>query len=188
MPAGFSLLQPVATFFSSRIMTYVWLVLILVMGGFFRFTGVDWDEQQHLHPDERFVTMVTAGMNWPESFENYFDPTTSELSPYADNPEVWYVYGTLPLYLTKWIAGTIDMDGYDKVYLVGRVLSGVMDLGCIFFLFLVGQRLYGDKNGFAGGPVSMLWRFIHPALPFLCSRYLCKFLRCHDVLLGNPRR
>lgn len=160
MPAGFSLLQPLATFFSSRIMTYVWLVLILVMGGFFRFTGVDWDEQQHLHPDERFVTMVTAGMSWPESFENYFDPTTSALSPYADNPDVWYVYGTLPLYLTKWIAVTIDMDGYDKVYLVGRVLSGVMDLGCILFLFLVGQRLYGDKTGLLAAALYAL--AVHP--------------------------
>ena len=34
------------------------LVVILLFGGYFRTIGINWDSNQHLHPDERFLTMV----------------------------------------------------------------------------------------------------------------------------------
>lgn len=142
MPKSTTVLSKLVT---SRIFTYACLVIILGMGGLFRLTNLDWDEEQHQHPDERFLTMVTADMTWPENFEHYFDPLTSELSPYANNPEVWYVYGTVPIYLTKWVAVTLDKDSFNEIYLVGRALSGMFDLGCIFFLFLIARRLYDDR-------------------------------------------
>lgn len=142
MPKSTPVLSKLVT---SRIFTYACLVIILVMGGLFRLTNLNWDEEQHQHPDERFLTMVTSDMTWPESFEHYFDPLTSELSPYAQNPDVWYVYGTVPIYLTKWVAVTLDKDSFNEIYLVGRVLSGIFDLGCIFFLFLIARRLYDDR-------------------------------------------
>src|SRR5688572_26090169 len=33
------------------------LLLVLVIGGFFRFTGLSWDDYSALHPDERFLTL-----------------------------------------------------------------------------------------------------------------------------------
>ena len=34
------------------------LAIILIIGAYFRFTGINWDDDQHLHPDERFMTIV----------------------------------------------------------------------------------------------------------------------------------
>ena len=34
------------------------LILVLVVGTYFRTVGLNWDANQHLHPDERFLTMV----------------------------------------------------------------------------------------------------------------------------------
>lgn len=137
----------------------LWLFVILVMGGVFRFTGLDWDEGQHLHPDERFITMVTTDMSWPDNFDTYFDPVRSPLSPYQ-RENVTYVYGTFPLFLTKWVAIQFDYDGYDKVYLVGRVLSGIFDLASILFIFLIGRRLYDHRVGLLGAALYAMC--VHP--------------------------
>ena len=41
------------------------LIAILLVGAAFRLTGVNWDEDQHLHPDERFLTMVETSLSFP---------------------------------------------------------------------------------------------------------------------------
>src|SRR5512138_2871998 len=59
------------------------IVVVLLLAAWLRFSGLNWDEGRHLHPDERFLSTVTNDLKWPESFSNYFDPTTSTLSPYS---------------------------------------------------------------------------------------------------------
>ncbi len=130
--------------------TYLWLLLILLVGAILRFQGLNWDENQHLHPDERFLTMVAAGMQWPEDYKQYFDPMNSPLSPYSQGEHIHYVYGTLPLLIVKKISLLLDKSTYDQVHLVGRALSSLFDLGSIFFLFLIGRRLYNDKVALLG--------------------------------------
>ena len=38
------------------------LVIIFLLGAYFRFTGINWDEGRHQHPDERYLTMVAEKM------------------------------------------------------------------------------------------------------------------------------
>ena len=38
------------------------LVLVIIAGFWFRSVGLDWDDGQHLHPDERFLTMVESAI------------------------------------------------------------------------------------------------------------------------------
>src|SRR4030043_567067 len=38
----------------------VLLICILIIGGFFRFIGIQWGDFQYLHPDERFLIWVGA--------------------------------------------------------------------------------------------------------------------------------
>ncbi len=38
---------------------------LLVIGTFLRLTNLNWDEFTHIHPDERFLTMVTSAMDLP---------------------------------------------------------------------------------------------------------------------------
>ena len=91
------------------------------MGAYFRFLNVDWDEGEHLHPDERYMTMVTGGIRWPGPIDNpqppppgctewggYFDSYCSPLNPYNRNYGS-YAYGTLPLFgarfVGEWLSG-----------------------------------------------------------------------------------
>lgn len=72
------------------------LALILCAAGWVRIYKLDWDEGTHLHPDERYLTMVTAALDFPPSLSQYWDTSTSPLNP-ENRGFSGYVYGTLPL-------------------------------------------------------------------------------------------
>ena len=38
------------------------IAVVMVVAAYLRFVGLNWDELQHLHPDERFLTMVETGI------------------------------------------------------------------------------------------------------------------------------
>ncbi|MBK9055537.1 MAG: hypothetical protein IPL78_32920 [Chloroflexi bacterium] len=78
------------------------LVLIILLGAYFRFTGLDWDGSNHLHPDERFLTIVSAKLQSASGPLEYLQTSKSPLNPYNAN-EGFYVYGNFPLTVTrKW--------------------------------------------------------------------------------------
>lgn len=129
-----------------RLAVPVALLLILAVAAVLRLTGVNWDDYTHLHPDERFITMVENSIAWPKSIGEYFDTAHSPLNPYNRGYNS-FVYGTLPLFLVKWLGIVLDMQGYDQIHLVGRVVSALFDLGSVLLVFLIGKRLFGRRAG-----------------------------------------
>lgn len=125
------------------------LLLILIIAAIFRFTGINWDDNAHLHPDERFLTMVATSIDWPGSIPQYFDTDRSPLNP-QNRGHSFYVYGTYPVYITKAVAGLLGKDTYNGITLTGRVLSGIADMITVLTVFLIGrymaQRLFGKKD------------------------------------------
>jgi hypothetical protein len=117
------------------------LVVIVAVGAALRLTGTDWDRGAHLHPDERYLSIVSDNVEWPSSVGGYFDVERSPLSPYNTEPGRAYVYGQLPLITTKGVATLIGRDGYDELYLVGRRLSAILDVASIVLVFLIGSSL-----------------------------------------------
>ena len=128
------------------------LVLVIMAGFWFRSVGLDWDEGQHLHPDERFLTMVETsivpiGMDErlgdpPEgcdSWGGYFDTACSSLNP-NNRGHGFFVYGTLPIFATRYIAEWTGETGYGDVHLVGRQLSAFVDLLSIIFLYFIVKK------------------------------------------------
>ncbi len=120
----------------------VLLAAILVAAALLRFTHIRWDEGTHLHPDERFISMVDEKLAAPRSIGQYFDSRTSPLDPY-NRGFGSFVYGTLPIFLTHAIGVAIGQTGYDGSYVVGRVLSGVFDLLTIWLVYLLARRFSG---------------------------------------------
>src|SRR5690606_15827743 len=101
------------------------LVLVMLVGGYFRFMGQNWDDFTHLHPDERFLTDVASSLNtslrstepnpidrqtqletcrvrYPDTngVGSYFDAQCSLLNPHNVGQGL-YVYGTLPVFLAR---------------------------------------------------------------------------------------
>ncbi len=114
------------------------LFCILFLGLFLRLYGNNWDQGMHLHPDERFLTMVGIDVKIPPSFSEYLETRTSSFNP-ANKGHAFYVYGTLPILINKIIAQQIYSDTYDQFNLLGRFLSGLADFIVIIIIFkLVG--------------------------------------------------
>ena len=160
---------------SQRWVYYLLFIVILLMAGYFRFVGLNWDQSQHLHPDERFMTMVESALEPVNTFSAYFNTAESTLNPH-NRGYSFYVYGDLPVtivrYTAAWLSdlslsaqkyvqshgadgllgplmqklgATTNWAGYDEVVLLGRVLSAIADIGSIILLYLIALRLYGRK-------------------------------------------
>ena len=71
-----------------------------------RFSGLNWDEGQWIHPDEGHMRAVTGAIRLPQSPGLYFDTHASSLNP--RNNEQVYSYGTLPLFATRALAEWLD--------------------------------------------------------------------------------
>ena len=149
------------------------LISILTAGAYLRLVGIDWDENQHLHPDERFLTMVESALKLsntppdqlgtPPSVANqpwradyvgvlpdcgewgpYFDTACSPLNPNNQGYD-FYVYGTLPIFIVRYAAEWLGQSGYGEVYLVGRALSALSDLFVIILVYAIAALLYDRR-------------------------------------------
>ncbi len=127
------------------IKTAILLIVILFIGGLFRFFGLNWDQNQHLNPDERFLTMVAQNLQVPQSIHQYLNTNKSLFNPNNIGYD-FYVYGTYPIHLIKGLAILTQHDNYTDITLLGRLVSALLDTGSILLIFLIARRLrFSDK-------------------------------------------
>ena len=138
----------------------VLFLLVFVLAGYLRLTGVNWGEGQHQHPDENFLEGVLASLQSqkcadatipveacpPEqrtwlSIADYFNSQKSTLNPY-NRGYSFYVYGNLPMTLTR---VAVDAMHVTDVKMLGRQFSALADLFTILFLYLAVSRLYNQR-------------------------------------------
>lgn len=110
------------------------LLLIVPVAIFFRFYDLNWDQGQHLHPDERFLTMVGTAMKSPSSLGDYLNPQTSTFNP-ANIGYQFYVYGIFPVTLNKLLALSFNADTYGDFTILGRAISAFADLLVVLLVF-----------------------------------------------------
>lgn len=125
-------------------MKKIYLVLILLLTVFLRFNNLNWDSNFHLHPDERFLTMVGNAMKVPSNATEYFDPQVSNLNPQNVGFK-FYVYGTFPVVLNKIIAVVVRNDNYNAFTIQGRFLAALADLIIVLLVFKTLDHLIGPK-------------------------------------------
>ncbi len=128
-----------------KLITIVVFLGIFSLAAFFRLYGINWDQNQHLHPDERFLTMVAGSISWPSDLWEYLDTGTSPANPH-NRGYGFYVYGTFPLFFTKWVAELVNKGDYVNLTIVGRQLSAVFDLGTVILVFLIGKQILKSTN------------------------------------------
>lgn len=120
------------------------LFFIILIGGFFRFSGINWDQNKHQHPDERYITSVARDIHSVSNLSEYFDTANSTMNPVNHGS---YTYGMLPLFTTRIVAEIIHKTSYDQIVLVGRVISGIFDMLALWMIYVLSKRLYGKKTG-----------------------------------------
>lgn len=126
---------------------WVWrvcLVIVLLTGGYLRLVGMRWDDDEYLHPDERFLTFVVSSIHENENASDYFDTAVSTMNPHNVG-YTFYVYGTLPLFITYSAAEAVGITGWD-MYLVGRYVSAGVDILTILLAYLIGIALFKKQS------------------------------------------
>jgi YYY domain-containing protein len=135
--------------------TVLILILILAVGAYLRFVGLNWDENSHPHPDERFLTMVETALRIPENLEQYFNTDESTINPHNAG-YTFFVYGTFPIFIVRFLAEWIKQTGYDQVQLVGRAAAASFDMISILLVYLIGSRLYRKRVGLVAAAFTAL--------------------------------
>lgn len=120
-------------------------VVIFLLAFFLRFQNVNWDANMHLHPDERFLTMVGNAMRLPSNLGEYLNAVTSTWNP-TNIGFPFFVYGLFPLTLNKIIALLFSTDSYNVFTIQGRILSGFADLVALLFVYKLGLLLRKKYN------------------------------------------
>ncbi len=121
------------------------ILFIFVVAFLLRIYGLNWDSNNHLHPDERFLTMVTNDIKLPTSFSQYFDTASSPLNPFNYSQYRFYVYGTFPIFLTKILVTIFNWDNYNQITIVGRILSALFDSGNVILLYFIASKFLKNK-------------------------------------------
>jgi hypothetical protein len=93
-------------------MQFILLALILILAAFLRLTHLDWDQYNHYHPDERYITWVATSIEWPQDMSTVLVPNLSSINPYfwpddaassgvelEQGEQRRFAYGHLPLYM-----------------------------------------------------------------------------------------
>ncbi len=149
------------------------LIVILLAGAALRLVGSYWGEYTYMHPDERFLLWVGADISpvnqvpnpdatsaedqykkeWL-SFSEYFDTANSPLNPH-NRGHGFYVYGTLPMFLTRAAVELIKgHSGFQEMLDIGRPLSALADLITVFLVYLVAVKLYDRRVGLLAAAFS----------------------------------
>jgi len=145
------ILDKIKKFFSANFA----IILILALAFAMRSMGRNWDSNLHLHPDERFITMVLNDAKLPSSFAQYMDPQTSPLSPF-NNKYTFYVYGGVPLTIVKYSAVLLDQyfpqkdftfNSYDGITQLGRFFSTLFDVGVVYLVYSIGTKVINKRVG-----------------------------------------
>ena len=144
---------------------------VLLLGLFLRGYGILWDGGYHLHPDERFLMMVTGDMTTPDSFGEYLDPEKSPMNP-VNIGHPAFVYGTMPLNLLYFGGLLTGRSGYGRLLLPGRLLSLGADFAALCLVGLLGFLLFpgSSERKRRGALFAMLFYAVAP-LPVQLSHF-----------------
>ena len=142
------------------------LVLLILIGVYFRFNHTNWSEGTDLHPDEYGMTGTLTRLAIPATLADYFNTRLSPISPYAkydlagvktqDGPDNRLRWGQFPLILIRLAGEMSGNTGYGEIRLLGRNLSALADTLSLLFIFLIGRKLYGRKTGLLAAALSAL--------------------------------
>ncbi len=143
------------------------LLLILAVALALRLYGINWDQGNFFHPDERSIYMrvdcmyrvlteapgfqsCTADPPFQQMVSGF--PTPPEFLDAAKSPlnPHWFPLGTMIIYVLlgiKLLLAPIVTMGLDDLALAGRTLSALADVGTVAMVYVLGKRLYGRGAG-----------------------------------------
>ncbi len=143
--------QKIVEFISNpKVQVIAAVAAILTFASGFRFYGLDWGQDNFLHPDSYAIIRTAQNVHlpdWPLSLGQLLDAENSPLNPHN------FAYGSFYIYLLKGIGSFIsnftEGQALKDLHLafVGRGMSAFFDTGTVLLIYLLGRRLYNHRIG-----------------------------------------
>ncbi len=130
------------------------LGLICALGFALRLYGLQWDQGNSIHPDERQILFTVMKLAWPRSWGEFLT-VQSPLNPR------FFAYGSFPMYLLALLGYCLHIPPTDPGSIVplaylGRVLSALFDSGTILLTGLLALRLADMTQSARGWSCALL--------------------------------
>lgn len=121
------------------------LLAIVLLGLLLRLYGINWDQGNSFHPDERQIMFHVTTLSWPKSFAQFLNPTNSPLNPH------FFAYGSFPFYVLASLGNILShffpaITTFQNLTLLGRFLSALFDTGTILLMGVLALRLITDHT------------------------------------------
>src|SRR5438105_3316652 len=135
------------------------LFALALLGLALRLYGLNWDQGNAIHPDERQILFVAMQLGWPHSWGDFFS-VQSPLAPHVYDQR-FFAYGSFPIYLLALLGYCFHIQLTDPGSIVtlsylGRVLSALFDSGTILLTALLALRLTGKAQSTRGWSCALL--------------------------------
>jgi len=85
--------------------------------------------------------MVESSLSPVKSLADYFNTDASSLNPH-NTGHTFFVYGTFPIVIVRYLASATGQVGYDQVTILGRICSALIDVGTICLVYLISWQLF----------------------------------------------
>ena len=150
---------------AKRDITFWALIAVAVVGLLLRLYGINWDANNHLHPDEREIVFKAMCLSFPGAPRiGNCDPAYTGsgwlFSPDSPLNPHFFAYGSFPLYLLAAVCHALAWlthltgghflppdggvwDDFNHFTLVGRALSALFDASTVLLAGLMARRLAG---------------------------------------------
>ncbi len=113
----------------------IFIFLLILIGGIFRFYNLNWGSPFYFHPDERNIASSVVQLNFPIQMNPHF-----------------FAYGSFPIYLIYFTGFILDLflkprDLFIQAIILSRLYSAILSLALIPSVYFVGTKLHDKKAG-----------------------------------------
>jgi hypothetical protein len=121
------------------------LIAWTVLGLALRLYGLNWDDGNSFHPDEREILFHVVAIARPTSWAQFLDAAHSPLNPQ------FFAYGSFPIYLLAAVGAVLKpffpaLGNFATLTLLGRAISALFDSGTIVLTALLALLLVEDEQ------------------------------------------
>lgn len=114
------------------------LILITLIGGYFRFFNINWDNGGNFHPDELNIAVAVTKIKLFSEFNPDF---------YQYGTVIIYVYRIIGQFLVYITNDTHWVENYSSITLIGRYVSAAISTATIPLIFLMTFARFGTAVG-----------------------------------------
>jgi len=122
----------------------IFLFLLILLGGIFRFYNLNWGHPFYFHPDERNIAASVLQLNFPNQMNPHF-----------------FAYGSFPIYLIYFTGIILNLffksqDLFIQAILISRFYSAILSLLLIPSIYFIGKKLFDKKIAIYAAILSTL--------------------------------